>query len=277
MAGLEELVRGRTDWGPANYGLYPLANAMVRDSVQPAPTQAPTQTQAYYANNAPMPGAMQAWETMGVPPVMYHPNSPYATLAYRTVTDPFGQMAVQPLTGFPSVYPHVLPGVAPNPFQTMFPMLQAMMPPMVPLQWGAMQQPKRGGTGGTTGTRNTTGGTTTNSQPAAPQWVHYGNARAKADAMPVSPENQAWLASLEPPVTQTEQPASSPWYAPIIDDFARLGIRFPLMDYQPQIDTPASSPAPEFVGPLLPEERRGWVSVSRAGEGLRQAVLQGAR
>lgn len=66
-------------------------------------------------NVATMPGSREAYENYGIPPVMYQPASPYATTAYRTGVDPYGNMTVQPLIGFPSVYPHVVSGVATSP------------------------------------------------------------------------------------------------------------------------------------------------------------------
>lgn len=227
MAGLQDIAGGSSGWG-GGYGLYPLAQAMVGADTQAAPMQ-----QGYYPNNALMPGAMQAWQDMGVPPVMYHPNSPYATLAYRTTFDPFGQMAVQPLTGFPSVYPHVLPGVAPNPFQTMFPMLQAMMPPMMPLQWGAMRQPKRGGGGVNTG--GTAPGKTAPAQPNP-----LAELQKSAAALNTGPARTPFVG---PPAPTGQAPfvgppAPSPTYIP--DDNGMV-IDTPMINtgYQPALSTPA--------------------------------------
>lgn len=59
------------------------------------------------------PGSMHGYMNYGLPPVVQQ-RSPYATAAYRSYVDPFGQMMVQPLVGFPSAYPHVLSGVPMN-------------------------------------------------------------------------------------------------------------------------------------------------------------------
>lgn len=55
-------------------------------------------------------GAREGYEDYNLPPVI-HQRNPFATAAFRTFVDPFGQMMVQPLVGFPSAYPHVLSGV----------------------------------------------------------------------------------------------------------------------------------------------------------------------
>lgn len=193
MAGIEALAGGRVAYVPQD-NAQQLASAIANAEMAQMPVmQQPVQQQGVpmYANNAPMPGAMAAWENYGIPPVMYHPNSPLTTLAYRVTRDPYGQMGVQPLVGFGSVYPHVLPGVPNNPFQTMFPLLQAMMPPMVPLQWGAAQQPRRGSGG--VQRQTPPNGTRPPAQPpatppAAPrvQPVPYmGDERARANSFPV--------------------------------------------------------------------------------------------
>lgn len=58
-------------------------------------------------------GAREGYLNYGLPPVIQQ-RSPYATAAFRSYVDPFGQMMVQPLVGFPSAYPHVLSGVPMN-------------------------------------------------------------------------------------------------------------------------------------------------------------------
>lgn len=70
---------------------------------------------AYPASGAhySAPGARAGYEEYNLPPPVYQRN-PYATAAYRTFVDPWGQMMVQPLVGFPSAYPHVLSGVPTN-------------------------------------------------------------------------------------------------------------------------------------------------------------------
>lgn len=109
------------------------------------------------------PGSRAAYERYNIPPVINQRN-PFATAAFRTFVDPYGQMSVQPLVGFPSAYPHVLSGVPTNPFSIFGMMGQFPMPFMPPWMWGGMmggQQQKAappaktaGGGGG--GTKKTT-------------------------------------------------------------------------------------------------------------------------
>lgn len=163
------------------------------------------------------PGSREGYEGYNLPPVMYQRN-PFATAAYRTFVDPYGQMSVQPLVGFPSAYPHVLSGVPTNPLN-IFGMLQQMpMPFMPPWMMGQMPQPPAAPQGSSNRRTVTSSGrppaTPPNpNQPAVPpsanpQWVHYGDARAKADAMPVSPENLAWMNNVAPVAEQP--PVASP-------------------------------------------------------------------
>lgn len=93
------------------------ANAAVPVAAGPA-WAGPSPLPAYPRSGAhmTMPGSQEAWEQWGVPPVMMQ-SDPYATAAYRTYTDPYGQIGVQPLIGFPSRYPHVLSGVPNSPFR----------------------------------------------------------------------------------------------------------------------------------------------------------------
>lgn len=156
------------------------------------------------------PGAREAWQQYNVPPVMYQ-RSPYATGAYRTFVDPFGQMTIQPLVGFPSRYPHVLSGVPTNPFYG-FGMAAQLGPLTWPMQYPAnapfMQRPaapapQRRQAAPRPRAR------TLSPQPATPpaaqpkgQWVHYGDLRARADAMPVSAANRAMMNADSAPVAQ---------------------------------------------------------------------------
>lgn len=122
--GLGTIFGGQTNWnGTASPWLQDLAAGIAvqqngYDATAAMPVAAgpawagPSPIPAYPRSgaNVTMPGSREAWERYGVPPVVIQP-SPYATAAYRTYTDPYGQIGVQPLTGFPSVYPHVLSGV----------------------------------------------------------------------------------------------------------------------------------------------------------------------
>lgn len=73
-------------------------------------------------------GMREGYENYGFPPVVYQ-RSPYATAAYRSFVDPWGQMMVQPLVGFPSAYPHVLSGV-PTDFQNSVGYAMSLLGPM---------------------------------------------------------------------------------------------------------------------------------------------------
>ena len=76
------------------------------------PQGTPVVQEVYPASGAhyAAPGVREAYERYGIPPIMYQ-RDPYATAAFRTYVDPYGQMSVQPLIGFPSRYPHVVSGV----------------------------------------------------------------------------------------------------------------------------------------------------------------------
>lgn len=72
------------------------------------------------------PGARAGYEAAGMPPVVYQHN-PYATAAFRTTMDPYGNVGVQPLVGFPSQYPHVLNGAVVDPMMREMPGLAPFM------------------------------------------------------------------------------------------------------------------------------------------------------
>lgn len=103
-------------------------------------------------------GAREGYEVYNIPPVLRQSN-PFATAGYRTFVDPFGQMMVQPLVGFPSAYPHVLSGVPTNPFYGYgmaaqlgslgFPFGFGMWPQMPMMQGGGAPAPARSGGGST--------------------------------------------------------------------------------------------------------------------------------
>lgn len=204
-------------------------------------------------------GAREGYENYGIPPVLRH-SSPFATAGYRTFVDPFGQMMVQPLVGFPSAYPHVLSGVPMNPFYSnMYAMQMGPlgypfgfgmgMPPMPP---GAPMRRKIGN-----GNKNR------NTENVAPSVGNMGWARG--DIAPaaetrgyVSPDNQAWMASLEvpPPTPQGIRPHDIRGdAAPVFYDWGRQ-----VGDAVSQIPTPAdaynilsrwlSPPAPAQPAPV---------------------------
>lgn len=208
-------------------------------------------------------GAREGYEDFNLPPVMYQ-RSPYATAAYRTFVDPWGQMMVQPLVGFPSRYPHVLSGVPTNFTNRIgwamsllgpLPQFNPQMPAAAPAQRASHVRSSNSRPAGAQSTASTT-------QPAAPvgqHWVHpesdpntnVGNYILVPDDSslgdPIRARGQArvnanyalqgatTLPQLQPQVQPVAQAASvPPWYAPIFDDLASMGIRFPNMDYQPR-------------------------------------------
>ena len=89
----------------------------------PVPGMVATQSSgAHYS----APGARAGYEAAGMPPVVYQHN-PYATAAFRTTMDPYGNVGVQPLVGFPSQYPHVLNGAVVDPLMRELPGLAPFM------------------------------------------------------------------------------------------------------------------------------------------------------
>lgn len=94
-------------------------NAFVNGALPPA-VQA---SGAHYS----APGAREAYERYGFDPVLYQ-RDPYATATVQVGYNPYGQMEVTPLMGFPSAYPHVVRGYSLSPMQRLMPWLQLMMP-----------------------------------------------------------------------------------------------------------------------------------------------------
>lgn len=187
--GLDTVSGGSTNWSSAppswlaqlatntaGYGSAPMwggYNAVPAVPVAAGPAWAgSSQLPAYPQSGAhmTMPGSREAWQQWGIPPVVMQRN-PYATAAYRTYTDPYGQIGVQPLIGFPSAYPHVLSGVPGSLYRHIGEFAQAL--PYTPLmqmmatgQFPPMQaRPTTqtrvrgggvgGGAGATTGRQNT--------------------------------------------------------------------------------------------------------------------------
>lgn len=138
--GLAAIAGGTSDWrvpAPQVSSLARLA-ADIADNYDYAPVAAYSRNDPYVS----MPGSREAWEQYGVPPVMIQ-SDPYATAAYRAYTDPYGQIGVQPLIGFPSRYPHVLSGVPSSPFRELG-FINALLPSLgfTPMYgMGRMQQP----------------------------------------------------------------------------------------------------------------------------------------
>lgn len=168
------------------------------------------------------PGAREAYVKEGIEPVVWQSN-PFATAAFRTYIDPYGQMSVQPLVGFPSVYPHVLSGVPRNPFAV----ANGMTAPLdnLLLQYallrqliggGMPQQPARAGGGvragggGKKASATTSQPVTTSASPVAaqaipfigppPPEVRYAGSTAPLipSAQPVEPAAPAALTPLFP-------------------------------------------------------------------------------
>lgn len=204
-----------------------------------------------------MPGGVRdAYLNQGIPPVLNNQGG-FTNVAWRTFVNPWGQMLVQPMIGAATTYPHVVSGV-PTDFQNTMGYINSLLGPL-PMYQPMMQPPSQSragrgaaaGAGAGAGAGNTTSSAKTTQQstvkPPA-QWVHYGDKRANADYMPVSPENQAWLNSLEQP--------DRPWYAPIVDDMAEMGITLPWLSYKPASTpqtAPAAQPQPQVAPAAQPQ------------------------
>ena len=124
-------VLGAQEWYlPADHPAMQLANS-VAQAAQPvggyvaAPVPGMVATQSSGAHYS-APGARAGYEAAGMPPVVYQHN-PYATAAFRTTMDPYGNVGVQPLVGFPSQYPHVLNGAVVDPMMRELPGLAPFM------------------------------------------------------------------------------------------------------------------------------------------------------
>lgn len=124
-------VLGAQEWYlPADHPAIQLANS-VAQAAQPvggyvaAPVPGMVATQSSGAHYS-APGARAGYEAAGMPPVVYQRN-PYATAAFRTTMDPYGNVGVQPLVGFPSQYPHVLNGAVVDPMMRELPGLAPFM------------------------------------------------------------------------------------------------------------------------------------------------------
>lgn len=91
---------------------------------------APRNLDAYLSSGAHYspPGAMEGFVDYNLPPTIQQ-RDPNATAAYRTFVNPWGQMVVQPLVGFPSRYPHVLSGV-PTDFQNEVGYISSLLGPL---------------------------------------------------------------------------------------------------------------------------------------------------
>ena len=124
-------VLGAQEWYlPADHPVMQLANSVAQAALPvggyvaaPVPGMVATQSSgAHYS----APGARAGYEAAGMPPVMYQRN-PYATAAFRTTMDPYGNVGVQPLVGFPSQYPHVVNGAVVDPMMRELPGLAPFM------------------------------------------------------------------------------------------------------------------------------------------------------
>lgn len=121
-------VLGAQEWYlPADHPAMQLANSVAQPVggyvAAPVPGMVATQSSgAHYS----APGARAGYEAAGMPPVVYQRN-PYATTAFRTTMDPYGNVGVQPLVGFPSQYPHVLNGAVVDPMMREMPGLAPFM------------------------------------------------------------------------------------------------------------------------------------------------------
>lgn len=188
-------------------------------------------------------GAREGYEEYGLPPVIQQ-RSPFATAAFRTFVDPFGQMMVQPLVGFPSAYPHVLSGVPTNPMYGF-----GMAAQLGPLTWPIaypprapfMQPQQPAARSGATAPRR-------QAQPAPKQPVAQPQPQAQTQQIPgpqMVPPHVRYDSDKTPyaswPQQQVQPPA--PAQQPAID--------YPWMHYQdPWPDIfPQSAPAPQVAPP----------------------------
>lgn len=278
-AALQDMVYGpnlaqTVGWEPPSYDSYMRhINAPDMFWNVPASRQVYNENLPVYPGNSyhySPQGTQEAYQAHGIPPVMYNRGG-FTGAAFRTFVNPFGQMMVQPLVGAASKYPHVLSGV---PMDMNYGANWAMQdaPMYMPWLWGmgrqAPQAPQAQPALRPAASRQS--GTTTNTQPpAAPRgqhWVHPTGTPAGNYTLVPDDFSQAALhpayegqlrananwntqgsAALPPaaqgPLRSVQQPnAEAPWYAPIIDDLANLGIRFPQMDYQPPVQTAPSVP-----------------------------------
>lgn len=126
-------VMGSQEWYlPADHPAMQLANSVAQAAAATpaggyvaAPVPGMVATQASGAHYS-APGARAGYEAAGMPPVMQQSN-PYATAAFRTTMDPYGNVGVQPLVGFPSQYPHVVNGAVIDPMVREMPGLMPFM------------------------------------------------------------------------------------------------------------------------------------------------------
>lgn len=124
-------VMGAQEWYlPADHPAMQLANSVAQAAqpvggyvAAPVPGMVATQSSGTHYS---APGARAGYEAAGMPPVMYQHN-PYATAAFRTTMDPYGNVGVQPLVGFPSQYPHVVNGAVIDPMMRELPGLAPFM------------------------------------------------------------------------------------------------------------------------------------------------------
>lgn len=126
-------VMGSQEWYlPVDHPAMQLANSVAQAAAAApaggyvaAPVPGMVATQASGAHYS-APGARAGYEAAGMPPVMQQ-SSPYATAAFRTTMDPYGNVGVQPLVGFPSQYPHVVNGAVTDPMMREMPGLMPFM------------------------------------------------------------------------------------------------------------------------------------------------------
>lgn len=126
-------VMGSQEWYlPVDHPAMQLANGVAQAAAAApaggyvaAPVPGMVATQASGAHYS-APGARAGYEAAGMPPVMQQSN-PYATAAFRTTMDPYGNVGVQPLVGFPSQYPHVVNGAVTDPMVREMPGIMPFM------------------------------------------------------------------------------------------------------------------------------------------------------
>lgn len=210
-------------------------------------------------------GAREGYEDFGLPPVIQQ-RSPYATAAYRTFVDPWGQMMVQPLVGFPSAYPHVLSGV-PTDFGNRVGYAMSLLGP-IPQYMPPMPQAAaapRAAAPKAAAPRNTQPKQTT-TQPAAPakpvvqkdyppEWEWY-HGNGETTPLPLAPQVQ--------PQVQQPQAIDYPWLHyqdPWPEIFPQKQQAAPAPAAPPvQLQPPVQAPAQAAPAPMNVPEVRAPVS-----------------
>lgn len=227
---------------------------------QPASWNVPGPVYQRSGTNVLMPGSRAGYEEYGIPPIVRQSN-PFTSTAWRSYIDPFGQMQVQPLVGFPSQYPHVLSGVPQNPMMSVYeglgPLLQfAMLPYMMGFRMPGMGAAPRAAAGGGGGTRAAKSAPV--SAPASlPAPAAQTPAQPKPVAAPTAEDVLGGWARADWMIEPQDTGIQYPWmYA--YDPYTNKGpmpsgqAAAPAPAPAPMQATPAPTPAPPALQPYMP-------------------------